>query len=277
LQLADTQSEGLVLAQFAGAPLEVLSLRHLTDAGAPFLEQFPRLEHLDIHGSPVTGRGFASLTRLPRLRTLEMAQCRNVDDAGFTSLAGAAQLATLNLSETQAGDDAAGEISELNQLSNLQIGSPQLSDAGLRRLCQAVSLEHLIVRAEATGITDAGLSDLWRLRRLRSLYLFAPHITGSGLAALAELPDLTSLTLSGAALADAALQHAAACQSLEQLTLGDGGPGGPPSITDAGLVGLAAAPRLRRIYLLRKNTRISDDAITRLRQAAPELRIDVRE
>ncbi len=277
LQLQHTLSEGAVLARCSGSPLESASFGRLTDANAELLQEFPRLQSLQLQGCPLTGRGLQSIVSLPRLRDLDLSGCRDITDAEFGPLVEARRLATLNLGGTQAGDAAAEAIQSLNQINNLHIGSDQLTDPGLQRLCLAVSLEHLYLSRDAVNVTDAGFSDLWRLQRLRSLYVFAPLVDGSGLAALHELPQLAALTLSTPELTDDALRHAAACRNLERINLGDWQPGGPPLITDEGLLALDIAPRLTQISLFRANTRITDDALSRLRQSDSNLRLDVHQ
>ena len=277
LRLDRSQSSGAVLERCVGAPLEMLAVRNLTDGNAHRLAQFPRMHTLIIHGSPISASGLGVIAALPQLRTLEMSQCRYIDDDGFAVLSQASHLERLNVSETQAGDRAVEALIDLNHLNDLNIGSESLSDQGMRQLCRAISLEHLTITPEATSLTDAGLEDLWRLQRLRSFQTHAPHVSGAGLSVLSELPQLSSVAFVGDDVTDAALQFAARSESLERISIGNWGPGGPVGISDAGLISLIQAPKLARVSLFRRNTQVSDEAIAQLRADRPGLQIDVRE
>ncbi|MEX0585145.1 MAG: SUMF1/EgtB/PvdO family nonheme iron enzyme, partial [Pirellulales bacterium] len=158
LRLGGTASRGLVLAHFRGSPLQNLSCDHLSDEGAEFLSEFPTIRDLSIAGSPLTGRGLAAIARLPRLTQLDLTRCRELQDADFEVLGDIYGLGGAQLGQTAAGDRAAAGLVRLNHLHGLQIGSEQLSDAGLRRLCGIVSLRNLTIDSEAVHLTDAAFA-----------------------------------------------------------------------------------------------------------------------
>jgi hypothetical protein len=160
----------------------------------------------------------------------------------------------LQLNQTAAGDRTAAGLSRLNHLRDLRIGSDQLSDEGVRKLCEIVSLHNFSITPEAVNLTDGAFIDLWRLINLRSLAVSAPKISGSGFSALYELPRLDWMSLDGAGIADVALQHAAASNSLQNLSIGGWQRGGPAAVTDAGMSHMVTAKNLKRFSLFRNGT-----------------------
>jgi sulfatase modifying factor 1 len=276
LRLSGTASRGLALVRFRQSPLESFSCDRLSDEAAELLSDFPTLRELAIGGSPITGRGLTAIARLPRMQQLDLSRCSLPSDADFAVLGQLYNLAHLQVTQTAAGDRTAAALVPLNNLRELQIGSEQLSDAGLRQLCGIVPLRNVRITAEAIHVTDAGLADLWRLVNLDSLAIAAPQITGSGLATLHELPKLGWLSLAGASIEDIACEHTAKSESLTQLSLGGWQEGGPKALTDAGLLHLASAGGLKQLELFRKGTEVTDAGVAELRQRQPQLKLSAR-
>ena len=275
LYLNGTAVEGLALQHLQCAPLERFAGNHMTDAGAQALSQFLRLRDVSLAASPITGQACVSLAKLYRLQRLDLTGCRQIPDEAFAALGALVDLHSLVLGETEAGDRAIEGIARLNYLREIRLGSEQLSDAGVRRLCSLVSLEHVGVQEQATRLTDAALSDLWRLPNLVSLDLAAPQFTGAGLASLRELPRLESLNLSSPSLTDAALRHAAGSGTLQRISIGNGRTGGPAGVTDAGLLALAAAKKLTQVDVVRRGTEITDAGLEQLRSLRPTLKLNI--
>ena len=181
----------------------------------------------------------------------------------------------MSLDQTAAGDLAAEGLVRLNNLNSLHLGSSQLTDVGLRKLCGILSLHNLQITRDANQVTDDGLVDLWLLVNLQNLTLNAPKITGTGLATVRELPKLRDLNLGAAGLTDAACQNVAGSEHLKQLHLG-GWQGAPPALSDAGLRFLAKAEKLEQVNLFRKGTQITDEGVAELRRALPKLKLNVQ-
>jgi hypothetical protein len=276
LQLQRTASQGLVLERFQKSPLRKLSCRALTDESAQYLAHFPLLNDLRVGGSPITGTGLKVISQLALLSRLELTGCNELKDEDFALLGDLGELSALILSQTDAGDVAMGGIVRLNKLRELHIGSPSLSDAGVRKSCEMVSLTDLLLTGDAVNVTDAGLTDLWRLVNLRSLTIDAPQISGKGLTSLAEMPKLTRLQLGGKGVGDAAFRHAAQSTSLTNLFVGSWSDGGPSALTDAGLQELSTSRSLTQFDLIRKQTQVTDDGIEQLRRQRPQLKVNIR-
>jgi formylglycine-generating enzyme required for sulfatase activity len=276
LNIRGTASQGLAMAHFRGSPLDHFSCDQLIDDSARLLTEFSTIRVMSISGSPITGRGLASIARLPRLQRLELSGCTNLDDADFAVLGQAYLLSSLQLSQTAAGDRAATALVQLNHLHELRIGSEHLSDAGVRKLCEIVSLRNLTIAPEAVNLTDAATSDLWRLVNLHSFGVAAPNVTGSGLSTVGELPRLEWMSLEGAGICDVALKHAAESDSLQRLHVGNWQIGGPAALTDAGIMYLAGSRKLTQFDLFRKATKVTDEGVEQLRTQQPRINVNPR-
>ncbi|MBI1310478.1 SUMF1/EgtB/PvdO family nonheme iron enzyme [bacterium] len=276
LQLAGTSSQGLILEHFSDSPLRTFSCSGLTDQGARLLGSFDQLRDLSLDGSPITGEGLSAIAALSWLDRLSLQNCASLRDADFAVLGNLYDLRTAQLQHTSAGDAAVTGLTRLNNLRELQIGSEKLSDAGVRRICEIVSLHNLVLTEDASSVTDAGLADLWRLVNLRSLSIGAPRITGSGLATLDELPKLDWMQLTGPGIGDVALQHAAQSPTLQRIFVGNWQNGGPPELTDAGLAHLAESRSLKQVDVIRRETSLTDEAAERLRERRPQLNVNLR-
>ena len=104
----------------------------------------------------------------------------------------------------------------------------------------------LVLRGDASDVTDMGLGHIARLGSLTSLNLHdCGEITDAGLAHLAMLQQLASLDLRHCGrITDVGLAHLAKLQQLASLDLSDCG-----EITDAGLAHLAKLPQLASLDL----------------------------
>lgn len=276
LHITSTASEGDCLRRFHQSPLRQVSLGSLSDSGAALLAQFSTLRNLNLHGCPISDVGLRSIGSIRLLDDLVMPDCQQVTDEGFAALKGLLHLRRVDLQGTAAGDVAVRSLIGATTLERLSIGSDQLSDRGMRELCGLVSIQELRVSDDATEVTDAGLIDLWRLANLRELTMNAPKVTGSSLDSLAELSRLQRLNIGSTRLGDAACESIARIESLQELMLGDWGRVGPAALTEAGLLKLAEAPNLKRLTVMRKGTKITDDMIQRLKQMRSELQVSLR-
>ncbi|MEX2214838.1 MAG: SUMF1/EgtB/PvdO family nonheme iron enzyme [Phycisphaeraceae bacterium] len=274
LSLVGTASTGDALPAFDSAPLQTLSIWRLTDAGARHLRLFPGLRELSLIGSPLTDAGFAHIAALKKIERIDLTRCKDLTDAAFAALANLHELRSINLDGTGAGDLASRALASHTQLADLHIGSPALTDAGLEHLGSLVALDNLRITAPA-AITDRGLRHLWRLDKLSYLNIECPQITGEGLRDLADLKNLRRLILDCTGITDKGLAQVPMLAAVEQLRLG-GNRGGPSAVTDAGLLLLAEAPKLRSIEIYTRGTKITDAGIEALRRAAPNLTIQAR-
>jgi Leucine-rich repeat (LRR) protein len=108
-----------------------------------------------------------------------------------------------------------------------------------------------------TGITDAGLTAVGRLKHLRKLSLYHTDITDTGLAHLRHLTRLKTLYLDGTKVTDAGVLGLRRLTRLENLPLSN------TAITDKGAAVVSGFHHLKHLDLI--NTQIGDATLSRLR------------
>ncbi|ARA93410.1 hypothetical protein AWN76_009755 [Rhodothermaceae bacterium RA] len=128
------------------------------------------------------------------------------------------------------------------------------------------------VQVQATNLTgafdDAMLASLRAVApQVTWLDLGRTAVTDAGLAVLADLPHLTRLHLERTAVTDAGLAHLRGLAYLEYLNLYG------TAVTDASLDVLAGLPALQTVYLWQ--TRVTPDGVRRLREARPNLEVNL--
>ncbi len=276
LHVASTQSTGEILSRFAGSPLREVSFGNLTDEGAAKLRIFDSILSINVRRSPIGRGGLDAMTSQRRLRSLQLEQCEQLTDDDFQFLARLSQLDRVDLAGSKAGDRAAQAMRNLLHLRDLRIGSEFLTDAGMQAICEIVSLQALMITAEASKITDAGLADFWRLVNLRSLHLESLGFSGNGLAALAELPKLRQLALNNVTLSDQAMKQLAAIPNLKELLIAHRNRDDSEILSDIGLLELANSPSLEKLTLQKAGSSVSDEGIERLKQQCPDLQVNIR-
>lgn len=131
-----------------------------------------------------------------------------------------------------------------------------MTDATLTHLDQLPRLRS--VELSGTQVTDAGLRHLEGLTQLQSLGLAYTNITGGGLRHLKGLSQLQSLDMTGTKVTNAGLSSLNGQTHLRELYLGR------TQITDAGLGELKEFPELQVLFL--DTTRITDAGLEHLRR-----------
>lgn len=275
LQVHATQSNGAFLKSLAGAPLEQLTISHLTDEAAQELTQFPNLTQLYVYDSPMTERGFAAISRLRRLKSLRLRNCSNIPSVALTGLAKMRSLTALDLLDTPVGDDTLELITNL-ELTSLALNSEHVTDPGMRHICSILTLNQLEL-GKKSRISDRGLKHLWRLNRLNRLSMFSPQISGRGFATLAELPKLYSLRLTSPALTDEAFGYLSESPLLNHLELGWSDQENSANLTDSGLRLLGDKANFRHLSINTRGTQITSAGIDQLRSTLKNTRVEVRE
>ena len=115
-----------------------------------------------------------------------------------------------------------------------------MTDAELKRLTTLTGLEGLYL--SYTGVTDAGMAEVARLKSLLELQLYGVH-TDAGLDHISQLPALGILNLSKTQVTDDGLDKLKPLTKLSFLFLT------ATEVSDQGLMQLAALQRLRRVQL----------------------------
>jgi hypothetical protein len=110
-------------------------------------------------------------------------------------------------------------------------------------------------------ITDEGLKEVAKLKRLRSLRLIKTNITDAGLRQVAKLPELRRLWIDATKITDAGLKEVAKLQQLDDLGLSS------TQVTDAGLKELAKLKNLSEVNL--KGTKVTKAGVAALQKVLP--------
>ena len=213
--------------------LKELSLidTRISDDGLRILQSqsHPKLESLALEGTRVTDKGLYYVGRMTTLRSLGVNE--KTTDAGLKNLLPLTHLEHLAIGDnSQLTDVGMGFIGQLSQLTTLEIGSDRVTDAGLANLGRLKRLFNLRLRCKQ--MSDPGMMALKDIKHLGSLYVDSDRITGAGFAALAGHGGMNALFVRGGGVADEGMKHLRGIDFIGELTL--------PSdkITDAGLAEL---------------------------------------
>lgn len=206
------------------------SLSRITDAGLAHISDIPNLELLCLHGmKDITDDGLAHLTKMRSLRKLEIGSSQ-VTDKGLAYLSQIKTLELLDLPQDQHGitdtgltylgtlpnlrhlaitrihfidpkmnkeyytDKGLAELAKCRLLEELNIGSPGITDEGMRHVAKLTNLKKLMLFG-CENVTNEGLAQLTTLKSLRDLYITDSKITIGGLSYLNEMPELYKLDL----------------------------------------------------------------------------------
>ncbi|MES1261591.1 MAG: hypothetical protein ABUS49_07645 [Acidobacteriota bacterium] len=147
--------------------------------------------------------------------------------------------------------DSAGHVTGVN-LRGTWVG-----DSDLRRLSELPDLTYLDL--SLTHITDQGMHEIKNLPGITELNLyFAEYVTDEGLAAIKDWKKLRRLNLHGTKIGDTALEHIAGISPLEALNVGS------TLMTDVGLERLTMLNNLRELTM--GGNELGDAGLQALRQ-----------
>ncbi|HXJ41300.1 MAG TPA: hypothetical protein VNH18_18605 [Bryobacteraceae bacterium] len=174
----------------------------------------------------------------------------------FAASAFAADTKTL---DTQWVVDLGGSVIRDTQghVSGVNLRGTWVGDTDLRRLTELPDLSSLDL--SLTRITDQGMSEIKNLRGITefSLY-FAEYITDEGIAAIKDWKKLRKLNLRGTKIGDTGLEHIAGLTALESLNVGS------TLMTDVGLERLTTLTRLKELSM--GGNELGDAGLQALRQ-----------
>jgi serine/threonine protein kinase len=176
----------VVLPEFAGLTGIYISADELEDGMLVPLSKLPELTDINApRPSPrFTGKGLRNCKGLTDLTLTGFAE---VPPVLLDELAALPKLHFLNLSGSSCKPTDAAAIARL-PLTHLLLGAASVDDAVAAELANCGTLQWLGL--VGNPLTDKGLAELHRLKRLKSLTLEKTNVTPEGVAALrAALPD----------------------------------------------------------------------------------------
>jgi hypothetical protein len=163
---------------------------------------------------------------------------------------------------THVTDDGLRYVAKCRKIVQLSLTDETVTDAGLAYLRDLPAIKELDL-SSASGVTDAGLIDIARLKGLEQLVLDGTSVTGNGIVHLQALPKLKLLYLRNTPMTDAGLSYLNGVSGLQNLHLDGTG------ITDAGLGCISGLSDLSELSL--QQTAVTDAGLIHLR--LPKLRL----
>jgi internalin A len=156
-------------------------------------------------------------------------------------------------------DDLGGHVTTDGQgrVTGVSLRGTWVGDADLRHLSELPELSHLDL--SLTHITDQGMPELRNLPGITELNLyFTEYVTDEGVAAIKDWKKLRILNLHGTKVSDTALEHIAGISTLESLNVGS------TLMTDVGLERLTTLPNLKELTM--GGNELGDAGLQALRQ-----------
>jgi internalin A len=102
----------------------------ITDLGLASLTKLEKLRHLDLSGAAITPAGLKSLTGLRNLRRLSLWNVKGMDDSAAPYLEALRNLTSLDLSNTAIGDDTLARLAT-SDLQRLYVSETRVTPQGL--------------------------------------------------------------------------------------------------------------------------------------------------
>jgi len=217
LSLANTHVGDRELGHLVGlSGLRSLGLRGTPtgDAGMVHVGKITSLEVLALNEG-ISDKGFAHLKDLKNLRWLSTGG-PDITDAGLAHLAALNQIEYLSLRGAQMTDAGLIHFRNMGKLKTLVLYGTPVTDTEMVHLANLQSLRELSVGAIITrdgkvtcslGVTDEGLKQIAKLKKLERLTLQGATVTDEGLQYLAELPELRWLYLPGCGVTEQGVQR----------------------------------------------------------------------
>ncbi|MDH4239608.1 MAG: hypothetical protein OEW48_08605 [Phycisphaerae bacterium] len=177
----------------------------ITDDGLANLTKMRSLKKLHFGSSQITDRGLAYLGRIKTLEQLDLPQEQEgITDTGLAYLAELPNLRHLaitrihfidpKMNKEYYTDKGLAELAKCRLLEELYIGSPGITDEGMRHVARLTNLKKLMLFG-CENVTNEGLAQLTTLKSLRDLYITKSKITIGGLTHLNKIPGLYKLDL----------------------------------------------------------------------------------
>lgn len=228
--------------------------------GDRFMGVFETVERVGLMKSRGANRAVEYLPRLHQLKHLVL-YGSDITDTGLVAVAECRQLEGLSLMETRITDSGLIHLKQLRRLKYLTVGS-ELTNKGLGHLGNCPQLEELTL--SCPNVTDAGLVHLTKLKQLRRLQIMdGGKISDDGLVQIGKLRRLEHLLLDQTAISDRGLEHLKGLTGLRVLWIRYA------AISDTGIVHLKHLPKLEDLMV--GYTDVTQKGIDELKRALPGL------
>ncbi len=152
------------------------------------------------------------------------------------------------------------KMNALGDVIDVDLKGTEVTDADLTHLTEMTKIKTL--NLSQTRVTDEGLSNLEGLTGLKYLHLFGTDIADAGLKHLGRLSKIELLCLDDSRITDAGLAHLKNMTELRTLHIQS-----KASITDAGLDLLTGFAKLRELRV--GGTEVTDEGVDKLKELLP--------
>ena len=264
IDLSNTHLSGEGFEHLQPMPtLKDLGLMHngVGDAATPFISGCTNLKVLLAQDATITDAGLLKLQGLARLERLNLTGSK-ITDAGLKGLSGMSSLKALELSNLPLTGEGFKQVTALPSLEVLHLLNDPVHDEGIKAVAPFTSLQVLLVQGGTCQVTDAGLSSLSSLTRLRELRVNGSKITGTAFGDLKRLQALELFGAESTPFNDEGARALATLGNLRELSVANS------AITDAALASFAKLPKLERLSV--QGVAISIDALAQFRRAMPK-------
>jgi len=206
------------ISQLAGfRRLRQLSLRsQVTDGQLEHIATLSELETFRCDGERITDQGLMALSRLGKLRELEIVDSEKRDtpftERGIRYLARLDKLTSLAVGAANVDDDDLAQLAALKQIKLFSIDYPAGSAARFEWLKQWPKCQALVL--SGVRVTDEGWDALATCKTLESLWFTNSTVTDEGLSRLKDL-HLVSLGLMQTQVSASAITQLKHLQFLE--------------------------------------------------------------
>jgi serine/threonine protein kinase/Leucine-rich repeat (LRR) protein len=254
--------------------LETLNMRgflnrkaYFTESGLSALGQIKTLKELDLSSSNLSDDNIAGLVSIKNLEKLIIESNTKVTPAGLAKIT-SLHLKEIDISHNNLGDDAIKILTKIPTLSGwlinntpataaglqliakhpvdeLKLTGTRIGDDGMKPVATMTRLETLEVGPEHGGVlTDAGIKQLYSLRKLKRLVLHSREIGDAVKPIVENNSQLEHLDLSSSKATDAILDVVARLSHLKELNLAR------TNVTANGVLKLAALKKLELLSLV---------------------------
>lgn len=183
--LADHLQE---LKKFGPNDLQVLDLKKLTfkDDDLRHITGLKGLRRIDLDSTDAGDKSLKYVARLPELVSVSLARTM-ITGSTLSDLAPLQKLVRIELGHNAIGKSKLSGISKLKHLSTLRVQACQLDDDALKAVAQLPEMQTLIIH-ENNKITDVGMRNIVRLKKITFLDISHTKVTPAGLKLLAHMP-----------------------------------------------------------------------------------------
>ena len=199
----------------------------ITEKGLRSLARLKSLEELDTGGQAVTDEAAAVLATFPALKSLQIQKAGAMTDAGLAQLVKLKSLTKLSLMRANVTGAGLALLKGLPSLKELTLDNLYIAEGEFSALGDLSTLERLDIGMDLgwsnIAFGDRDMTNLAKLKDLRSLRIVSKRVSDAGLQHLSGLQSLQSLMLSGPGITDAGVAHLEGLRSLRYLSLTETG------------------------------------------------------